>query len=59
MEDEVRIGDHVSYFSPSLGITLKGTVTEIKGNVVRAKMDNPINYFLVHKYDLSKIEEEN
>ena len=58
MEDEIKVGDHVSYFSPKLGVTFKGTVTEVKGNMVTAEMDNPIKYFTVDKYDLSRNEEE-
>lgn len=57
MEVEVKIGDHVSYFSPRLGVTLKGTVVEVKGVAATAKLDKPIEYFTVDKYDLYRIEE--
>lgn len=58
MENEFKVGDHVKYYSPEIGVFLKGTVVEVKGAAVRAEIDNPIKYFTVDKYDLSRIEED-
>jgi len=57
MEDEIRVGDYVSYFIPSLGITLRGTVVEVKGDLVKAELDKPIKYFTTDKYNICPIKE--
>ena len=56
MENEVKIGDCVRYYSTQLGAILKGTVVEIKDNAVTVEMDKPIKCFTVDKYDQNWIE---
>jgi len=57
MEDEIRVGDYVGCFNPSLGLTFHGTVVEVDGDLVKAEIDKPIKYFTTDKHNIYRIKE--